>query len=289
MLLIFMSFVLLRLLPGGPYDDEGRIHPLVRERLEEAWGLKEDLFRQFFLYTKSVAEFELGYSLQNPGQSVASLIASRFSHTWRLNLLACGFVLAVSTLFSVLAFSSERYKKIIFWYQRFVFAVPILFLAPLLMLIFSFLLEWLPFAFLESPVSYILPLVVLCVRPIAILSEIQIRHQDDVMKQNFMLVARAKGLQESRLFFVHVLKNTLPTSCAYLPDILVGLISGSFLVEILFSIPGVGLLFVESLGERDYPLIVGITLLFGMLFIFLSQFVEYLNRSVDPRKQVDLT
>ncbi len=288
-LLIFMSFVLLRLLPGGPFDVEGRMHPLVREKLEETWGLKQDLFNQFWLYTQSVFHLELGYSLQNPGQSVADLILARFSYSWRLNLAACFIVVFLGATFAILAFYSEAAKKFVFWFQRLVFSIPILFLAPLSMFIFSFWLEWVPFAFLESPLSYVLPLFVLCVRPVAILSQIQIRHQEEVSKQNYILVARSKGLSHRRLYFVHILKNTLPMSTAYLPDIFVGLISGSFLVEMLFSIPGVGLLFVESLGERDYPLIVGITLVFGMLFIFLSQLVEYLNAIVDPRHRVEIS
>jgi len=287
-LLVFMSFLLLRLMPGGPFDDESRMHPLVREKLELSWGLKEDYFKQFLLYTKSVFQLELGYSLQSPGQSVASILSSRISHTWILNVIVICLVIFLSFVLSFFAFYSQRIRDMIFLVHRLIFSLPILFLAPMSMFIFSFYFELLPFAFLDTKLNYILPIFVLCLRPIAVLSQIQIRNQDEIQKQNFMKVAKAKGLTEQRLFFVHTLKNSLPMTASYFPDILVGLVSGSFLVEMLFSIPGLGLLFVESIGERDYPMIVGITLVLGALFIFLSQLVETLQQSLDPRKRIQL-
>ncbi|MFN8943022.1 MAG: ABC transporter permease, partial [Pseudobdellovibrionaceae bacterium] len=220
--------------------------------------------------------------------SVASIVGSRFSHTWILNLIVICLVIFLSFVLSFMAFYSQRIKRMIFFVHRLIFSLPILFLAPMSIFVFSFYFELLPFAFLDTKLNYILPVFVLCLRPIAVLSQIQIRNQDEIQKQNFMQVAKAKGLTEQRLFFVHTLKNSLPMTASYLPDTLVGLVSGSFLVEMLFSIPGLGLLFVESIGERDYPMIVGITLVLGALFIFLSQLVETLQHSLDPRKRIQL-
>ncbi len=282
-----MSFALLRLMPGSPFDDDNRMHPLVREKLEASWGLHENLFFQFGLYAKSVVQMELGYSLQNPSESVAGLIGQRFSHTWKLNLMACLCVLGMSVVLASCFHFCEKTRSTISLFHYLVFSLPILFLAPMCLFIFSFYFEWLPFAFLESKSSYILPVAILSLRPIAILSQIQIRAQEEIMKQNFIQALRAKGLSHLRIYFVHIQKLTVPLALAYLPEILIGLVSGSFLIEVLFSIPGVGLLFVESINDRDYPMIVGITLIFGFGFIFLSQFVQYLGQTLDPRTRVE--
>lgn len=280
-----MSFALLRLMPGSPFDDDNKMHPLVREKLEASWGLHENVFLQFMAYVKSAARFELGYSLQNPNESVATLIRQRFSHTWELNFLACLCVILCSGVLAACAHFFKNMRSSIVIFHRVVFSLPILFLAPMCLFLFSFYFELLPFAFLESKESYILPVLILSIRPIAILSQIQIRSQEEIMRQSYVQVLRAKGLNRFRIYFVHIQKLTLPMSFAYLPEILIGLVSGSFLVEVLFSIPGVGLLFVESINERDYPMIVGITLIFGLSFIVISQLVQYLNEVLDPRNR----
>jgi oligopeptide transport system permease protein len=283
LILIGLSFCILRSLPGGPFDEENQIHPLVQENLEVSWSLNKNSFNQFLSYTQSILVFEMGYSLSYPGKTVASLIKEKVAFSFMLQLLVLIFIIFFCQGLCFLDFRFPILRKIIDEFNAILMALPALFWGPLLISIFAIHFQWLPLAFLDSWKHYILPIIIISTRPTALLSRLQIHRQREMEKMEFVRFSRAKGLSEARIFFVHILKNTLPLTFAALPTLISSLFSGSFLVEVLFSIPGLGSLFVESISNRDYPVIIGITLCLGVLIMILTDFFRWANSKLDPR------
>lgn len=283
LVLIGLSFFILQFMPGNPFDEEVQLHPLVKEKLESSWSLDKDPFTQFLSYTKSVLVFELGYSLSYPGRTVSSLIAEKVAFSFFLQMLVLAVILLVSQFICYLDFRFQRARRFLDELNGVLMSLPALFWGPLLIAVFAIYLQWLPLAFLDSWKHYILPIVMMSTRPIALLSRLQTHHQREMERMEFVRFARAKGLGENQIFFSHLLKNTIPLSFSVLPSLISSLFSGSFLVEVLFSIPGLGLLFVDAISNRDYPLIVGITICMGILIIVLTDLFRWLGLKMDPR------
>lgn len=281
--LIFLTFLILRLLPGGPFDDEIHLHPLVRQKLEEAWSLESNFFTQFFSYFISVLKLEFGYSLSYPGRSVASLIFQKLGFTFKLNLIALFVVCVVASIWSYLSYRHDAFSKIFYRISQIFLSLPALFIGPMLIYIFGFYFQIFPVAFLTSPLHYFLPVMILSFRPIAFLYRLHSKNQAAMAHSDFVVFARAKGLSENHIYFRHILKNTLPLVFSYFPSMIVSIFSGSFLVEMLFSVPGMGLVFVEAISSRDYPLILGVTLFLGVIMVFLTQFFHFIFIKSDPR------
>ncbi len=282
-LLIFLTFIILRLLPGGPYDEDIALHPLVRENLEQSWSLHSHFFQQFGSYLISTLKFEFGYSLSYPGRTVGDLILQKMKYSFALQSFAITFILIVTMMWAYFDFRSRRISFYLDEIGTIFLSLPALFIGPLLIYLFGFYFPLLPVAFLTSPSHFILPVLIMSLRSTAFLSRIQVVSQRELEKSEFVRFARAKGLTEKRIYFAHILKNSLPVTLSALPSLLTGILSGSFLVEMLLSIPGMGLLFVEAISSRDYPLILGVTLFLGILMICLSEVFRYLSINMDPR------
>lgn len=283
--LMVLSFVILKLLPGGPFDDESSIHPLVRERLDQAWSLSKPPIQQFFSYMQSVLTGQFGESLAEPGRTVGEILWQGLSASIALDLLALLVVGIFGGLFAatvVLAKSAWISTSAELLMTAFV-SLPSLFLGPFLIYCFSYHWDILPAAKLMGPSSYILPVIALAIRPSAYLARILSRNWKEQSQADYMKLALAKGLSFHQAVFGHALKNSLIPAVSYMGPVIVHLISGSFLVEILFVIPGLGTVFVHSLANRDYPVILGITLFLGIIVVCVSFAIDLINQKLDPR------
>lgn len=283
--LIFLTFVLLRLLPGGPFDEESALHPLVREKLSQSWALDGSFFEQFFSYFMSVARGDLGWSLSDPSRSVGALIREGLMQTLSLNLLA---LILIFVLGSAVALAGSlrpggRLDHFMNSVTIALISLPSLFLGPLLIWIFALQLDWLPVAFLESPWHYILPVLTLSLRPSAYLARLLSSSLKEAHGTDYMRTAKAKGLNPRQMLIHHALRNSLLPVLGYSGPLIVGLISGSFMVEVLFAVRGLGTAFVESLGHRDYPVVLGLTLFYGGLLIVVSLLLDVAMKMADPR------
>ncbi|WP_413586867.1 ABC transporter permease [Bdellovibrio sp. HCB274] len=283
--LVALCFLLLKALPGGPFDEEAALHPTVKAALISQWGLQESSLVQSGKYLVSLLQGDLGVSMARPNQTVTSIISNGFANTLSLNLVALIIVIAGAF---ILALTSQRYRggyfeKTVDQFMITFISLPSLFWGPLLIYFFGFYFNLLPTAFLTEPKNYILPVLTLCVRPMAIL----VRLLKTSLKSNYELdyvrTAKAKGVEEWQVLMHHVLRNSLIPFLSFLGPLLVGLLSGSFLVEMLFAIPGLGSQFIIALGDRDYTLIVGLTLFYGALLIVVNSLIDILMRTVDPR------
>lgn len=277
-------FVLLKALPGGPFDDEEIRSPEVRARLESQWGLSQGLGAQIGAYFGGLLSGDLGRSMLERDKTVASVLKDGFSRTLSLNLIALVVILFAGFSLAVISeSSSERARAMLDALTTALISLPSLFLGPLLIWAFAMKLDLLPIAFLDSPAHYILPVLTLAMRPSAYLCRLVSASLAEAKKADYMRTAMAKGLSLRQALWRHGLRNSLVPILGYLAPLIVGLLSGSFMVEILFSINGLGRAFVDALSIRDYPIVMGLTLFYGFLLIIASLSLDLVMKLVDPR------
>ena len=284
-LLISINFFLIRQLPGSPLDRMDFLNPAVDRSWAKDLGMDTSVLQQYLQYFQKIIKADLGPSISFPGSSVNDLIAQHWQVTASLNFLALGmvFILSVIFIWAQLKNPEGLLAKIFYALTLVIISGPSILLAPLLILIFSVYADWIPAAFLSSPRHYILPCLILSLRPAVFLSRTLISFMKEEILKDYVRTAKAKGLSMTMIIFKHILKNSLLPILSSLGPLCVGLVSGSAFIEILFAIPGLGGLFVDSLKQRDYFLSSGLVLVFGSTLIFLTLFFEFLSRRIDPR------
>lgn len=282
--LILLTFLLLKVLPGTPFDLDRPLHPEVRARFAQAWGTDASIPVQLGSYFTSVLHGNLGWSLSDPSRTVFSIIRAGAGQTLLLNvisllmILVAGFFLAMAPRLRV-----GLSQRLIDTVTTLLISMPSLFLGPLLIWIFALKLDLLPVAFLESPASYLLPVLTLSLRPAAALARILTEALSAAGRADYMRTARAKGLSPGRALWAHALKNSLLPVLGYGGTLVATLFSASFIVEVLFAVQGLGTAFVLALGDRDYPVVLGLALFEGMVLIFTSVLIDGLIHFIDPR------
>jgi len=283
--LVTVSFIFLHSMPGGPFDDETSLHPTVKQNLERVWALDQPVATQFFAYFKSLLSGELGSSMVQNGKSVGEILSLGFSQTVVLNLLAIvlAYVGAFATTSLVAIYKDSLLSRGVGFINVVAISLPSLFLGPVLIYFFGFYLNLLPTAFLASPIHYILPAITLSLRPWAQLHMLLMNSLEETLQLDFIRTAKAKGLSRVQVLIHHAYKNSLMPVLSMSGPLIVGLISGSFLVEVLFSIPGLGQQFVESLNLRDYPVVMGLVIIYGSCMIILTNVFDAVALWADPR------
>lgn len=284
-LLVTLNFILIRMLPGTPLDRLESLSPLVTARLNQEFNFKESQLSQYVSYIKNVIQGDLGPSTSFPGSSVDTLIKEHLNVTMKLNFLALAFVflLSVGFVWARLRYPNSFLSGLSYFFSVSLMSAPSILLAPVLILILSIKLGWVPNAFLKSTWHFLLPAFVLSVRPAVYLSRSLIGIMEEELGKDYVRTAKAKGIKPGQIIFKHVFKNSVVPVLNLLGPLCVSVLSGSAFVEILFAIQGLGHLFVVSLQERDYFLSSGLVLVFGALLIFLSFFFEILARRLDRR------
>ncbi|MBC7371895.1 MAG: ABC transporter permease [Bdellovibrionaceae bacterium] len=284
-LLAFIAFAFLRALPGGPFDEETPMNPLVRESLQRYWSLDQPFFIQFLIYLKSIARGDFGSSMAQTGRTVVDVLAAGVAQTLALNAIAILTAYAGAFITSLLGTlkSGTWIAQVIEILNVLAISMPSLFLGPILIYFFAFYLNLLPAAFLTTPEHYILPVMTLALRPWAQMNLLLTNSLRDNLRLDYVRTARAKGLSRMRVVLGHALKNSIMPILSLSGPLIVGLISGSFVVEILFAIPGLGQQFVESLNLRDYPVVMALVLCYGAGLILLTNVFDFLAHALDPR------
>ncbi len=283
--MISINFILIRQLPGSPLDRLESLNPAVDQRWIKDLGLDDKLPSQYLNYLGKILQGDLGPSISFPGTSVNEVIGQHWQVTAELNALALFLVFILCGLFIWGQLRKpEGFVATGFYALALtVISAPSILLAPLLILIFSVYANWIPAAFLASPKHYLLPCLVLALRPAVFLARTLLSFMQDEILKDYVRTAKAKGLSPATIIFKHVLKNSLVPILGSLGPLCVGLVSGSAFIEILFAIPGLGGLFVDSLKQRDYFLSSGLVLIFGAVLIFLTLLFEVLARRLDRR------
>lgn len=300
-----LTFVMLRLLPGGPFDEEKALPSIVKKNIEKKYGLHLPLYEQYWVYLKGLSQGELGYSYKYEGKSVKEILKDALPVSIKLGFysLLLAYLLGVPLGLFAAAKAGTTWDTSAMIFAISGLSVPSFLLAPLLIAIFSFgwplniltpqLHQWLlqedwllPAALWHSPKHFVLPVITLGIRPAAFIARLTRASVLDVIAMDFVRTAHAKGLDRTSVLYRHVLRNSLVPVLTYSGPLVAGLLSGSFVVEIVFAIPGIAKYFVQSVFNRDYPLILALTLLFSFLLIIANLLVDILYKVVDPRIEV---
>ncbi|HSE88029.1 MAG TPA: ABC transporter permease [Candidatus Binatia bacterium] len=282
------TFLLLRLAPGGPFDRERRLPPEVLANIEAKYHLDEPLSRQYLRYLTGIFHADLGPSYKYLDRGVREIISDTLPTSALLGLLALAFVLTVSFPAGLVAayFRNSWIDRFSLLTATLGISVPHFILGALLIWLFALQLGWLEAGRWDSAASMILPTITLGAAPAAYIVALLRSTLIEALGEDFVRTARAKGLRESAVLFKHALRNSLVPVLTVIGPLTATLLTGSFVVEYVFAIPGMGRFFITAVTDRDYPLIMGVTLVYTALLVAANFLVDLCYAYVDPRIQV---
>lgn len=280
-----ITFFLMNLVPGGPFLSEKAISPKAQAALEAKYGLDKPLFEQYFTYITDAVQGDLGDSLKQRGRTVISIISSKFPVSAKLGGLSVLTALVVGIpLGCIAAVKRGKYlDSFISVVSTCGIAVPSFVICTVLMYFLGVKLRLLPTVGLTSWKHYIMPVISLSLYPTAYIMRLMRSSMLDVLGQDYMRTARAKGLSQIVSLFKHALRNAILPIVTYVGPMLAYTLSGSFIVEKIFTIPGLGGEFIGAITGRDYTLIMGTTIFLATLIILMNVLVDIVYKFVDPR------
>ena len=285
-LIVTISFFLIRLAPGGPFDREMPVPAEVKKNIEKAYHLDEPLYMQYGRYVNNLLHGDLGPSFKYRDYSVNQLIASGLPYSACIGFVALAISLPLGVIFGIYA-AFHHNKKPDMLVMGIVFIgmlLPTFVTAPLLIWAFAIKLALLPAGGIsQGLLCYVLPIFCLVLPLMASDSRLMRASMIEVLESHFIRTAKAKGLSQWRILIGHGLKAGLMPVVTGLGPTIASIMTGSIVIEQIFSIPGIGRYFVLGALNRDYPLILGIVILYGSLLIFLNLLVDLLYAVLDPR------
>ena len=286
LVVITVTFFLIRMAPGGPFDSEKAVIPEVKAALEAQYRLNLTLFEQYTAYLGDLSHGDLGPSFKYPGRSVNELIAAGFPVTAELALYALLVALVIGGVAGVVASLKPNTAQdyIPMSVAMIGICMPSLLLGPILILVFGVYLDWLPVSgWGDSPGDKILPAITLGAAYAAYIARLSRAGMLEVMSQDYIRTARAKGLPEWQVVSRHALRGGMIPVVAFLGPAFAGLLSGSFVVETIFQIPGLGRYYVQAAFNRDYTMILGSTVFLATLIVVFNLLSDILAAWMNPR------
>jgi oligopeptide transport system permease protein len=285
----FLTFSLMHLVPGGPWDREKQLSAQVIDNLNKKYGLDKPFMVQYGNFLLNVLHGDLGVSYMYQDRGVTSILAQGLPKTATLGIVAFLLAVAIGIPLGMLAALRQNsgldYASVLF--STIFASIPAFVLGIILMIIFSVILHWLPTGGWGGVGNVIMPSVALAALPAAYFARITRASMLDVVRQDYVRTAKSKGINESLILTRHILRNAMIPVLTIAGPELAALITGSFIIENLFSIPGVGRLFVQGVFQRDYGLIMGSILFYAFAIAVLNLVVDVLYAAVDPRIRYD--
>lgn len=267
------TFLMIRAAPGGPFDQDRNVSPEVIKNLNARYHLNDPLWKQYTDYLINLLQGDFGPSFKYPSHSVNELISAGFPVTLELSFYAISFALIVGLFAGIIAaLKSNSLQDYIPMSAAMIgICMPTFVLGPLLLLVFGIWLGWLPVAgWGEVPGDKVLPSVTLGFAYAAYIARISRGGMLEVLSQDYIRTARAKGLSNIRIVLVHALRGGITPVVSFLGPAIAGLLAGSFVVESIFQIPGLGRFYVMAAFNRDYTMILGCTIFFSLLIILFN-------------------
>ena len=286
-ILLLITFTLMRIAPGGPFDTERVLAPEIEANLNKNYHLDDPIYIQFWEYLKQLARFDLGPSFSYKDHTVNELIGSGFPTSLQLGLQA----IFLAIFLGILIGTFSAYKQNTYFDYSFMgfamigISVPNFVVAPLFILLFSIIFPVFPAGgWQASSLSYqFLPVLTLSLPQIAYVSRLMRASMLEILRSNFILTAKAKGLSTPAILFKHALKPACIPIISYLGPAIAGITTGSVVIEQIFGIPGLGRYFVNGALNRDYTLVMGIVLFYGTLIIIMNMIADILYKVLDPK------
>tara|TARA_Y100001970_G_C14239899_1_gene864235 strand:- start:618 stop:1535 length:918 start_codon:yes stop_codon:yes gene_type:complete len=283
---ITLTFLMVHSAPGGPFDEEKAVSPEVLIKLNEKYNLDQPLTAQYFDYLSGILVGDFGPSFRYPGRSVTELISIGLPVTFELALYSILFALSVGLLAGILgALKPNTALDYIPMSTAMIgICIPSIILGPSLILIFGIWLEWVPVSgWGYMPGDKLLPTLTLGTAYAAYCARLTRGGMLEILNQDFIRTARAKGLSETRVVIIHALRGGLTPVIAFLGPAMAGLLAGSFVVETIFGIPGLGRFYVEAAFNRDYTMILGSSIFFSFLIIFFNLISDLVAAALNPK------
>lgn len=293
LIVITLSFFMMRLAPGGPFDGERQLPPEIEANLMRSYGLDKPLLVQYGNYLTSLAHGDLGPSFRDKDHTVNEQLAQGLPVSMTIGLCAMVLALCIGLPLGILA--ALKRNGIVDYAVMGValsgIAIPNFVLAPLMAVFFGLILRWLPVSGWPTAgqgwLSYIpymvLPVIALSIQQIAYIARMMRASMIEVLGQPFIRTARAKGLSTLQIIFRHALRPAMLPILSYLGPAITGIITGSVVVEKIFTIPGIGSYFVQGATNRDYTLVMGTVVLYATIIIIMNLLVDLLYAFVDPQ------
>ena len=280
-----LTFCVMNMVPGGPFLAEKAVTPQAQAAMEAKYGLDKPLFQQYTTYMTGLLKGDFGLSIKKRGRTVSQIIGTKFPVSAKVGALA--LVLAVCTgipLGAIAAFNRGKFiDNLLVVLSTAGIAIPSFLSSTILIYVFTTKLNWLPSLGLKDAKSYIMPVMALALYPSFYMARLMRSSMLDVMGQDYMRTAKAKGVTTFKAIFKHALRNAILPVITYLGPLLAALMTGSFIIEKIFNIPGLGSEFVSSITSRDYPMIMGTTIFLAVFIIIMNLFVDIAYAIVDPR------
>ena len=282
-----ITFFLMHAVPGGPFNKEKALAQSTIDALNARYNLDKPLFTQFILYMKGLLTGDFGVSLKN-GREINQIINESFPISAKLGIYAMVVALVFGTIFgSIAALTRNKLPdRIIVFFSTLLTAVPSFVLATLLLLIFCIKLQWVPVWNTKNE-NIILPVISLAAYPMAYITRLSKTSMLDALGQDYIRTAKAKGVSKTKLIFKHALRNSLIPVITYAGPQIAYIITGSMVVETIFTIGGMGGKFVSAINNRDYTLIMATTIFLAALMVVATLVCDLLYKVVDPRIQYE--
>lgn len=284
-ILISATFFLMQAIPGDPLTSEKQVPPAIKERLYEQLGLDKPVYQQYLKYLGNVVQGDFGISMKKINQDVSDIIGQTFSTSLKLGLVAIIVAVIVGVLLGMLAALYHRrlIDNVAMVLAVLGIAVPSFVVATLLQFVFSSTLKLLPTMGFNGPLYYILPVAALTAQPIAFIARLTRSSMLEVLHADYIKTAKAKGLGWMAILSRHVIRNGIMPVVTYLGPMTANIVTGSVVIEQIFGIGGIGKQFVEAISVRDYPVIMGITIFYGILLMLARFMTDIAYVFVDPR------
>lgn len=278
-----ITFALMNAIPGGPFNKEKALSEATIASLNARYNLDKPLYVQFILYMKNLLHGDFGVSLKN-GREIKEIISESFPVSCRLGLSAVIVALILGTVFGSLAalMRNKWPDRLIIFFSTLFTAVPSFVLATLLLLIFSIKLGWIPVWSADST-NYLLPVIALAAYPMAYTTRLAKTSMLDALSQDYIRTAKAKGVSKYKVIFKHALRNSLLPIITYAGPEIAYIITGSMVVETVFTVGGIGSKFVSAITNRDYTMIMATTIFLATLMVVANVICDLLYKVVDPR------
>ncbi|AND37834.1 MULTISPECIES: ABC transporter permease [Bacillaceae] len=283
--IITLTFFLMHSIPGSPFNEERNTSEAVQRNLEKFYHLDEPLYVQYGMYLKSVVTFDFGPSIKKSSQTVNEMLGRGFPVSFELGIVT--LIVAVFSGIALGIIAALRHNGFIDYLAMTIavlgISVPNFVLATLLIQQLAVNLAILPVATWSSPKHMILPTLALATGPMAIIARLTRSSMLEVLTQDYIKTAKAKGLSPVKIVFKHALRNALLPVVTVLGSLAASILTGTFVIEKIFAIPGMGKYFVESINTRDYPVIMGTTVFYSSILIIMLFLVDIAYGILDPR------
>lgn len=282
--LVAITFAMTKVMPGSPLQSKN-ISGDVLEKMEASYGLDKPPVEQFFIYCKNMLHGDMGTSYKKVGKSVNEIIAQTMMPTLQLGCVTFCLVLVVGVGSGIMMARAKSNTVKGIWLSALTLgvSVPNFIVALLLLIIFGVELRIFPILGLSTPMHYVLPAIAQGLYPISAVARLTQNSYEEVVKQDYITMAKAKGISKRTLLFRHVLKNAMLPVITYMGPMVAFLLTGSVVIEQIYTIPGIGKEFVSAITNHDYTVVMGITIFIGAIIILCNLIADLICAVVDPR------